>query len=145
MQISAVPSADPMANRRSSAITPDHTDTALLSRIAGGDREAMRSLFKQYSLYVYRVVLRLLDNAQLADDLTSEVFLEVWRQSAQFEGRSTVSTWILAIARNKALATRRRQRHNPVDETIVEAIEDTADDPEIAVQKINRSRFSRQT
>ncbi len=43
--------------------------------------------------------LRLVRNEQIAEDLISEVFLDVWRQAGKFEGRSAVSTWLLAIAR----------------------------------------------
>jgi DNA-directed RNA polymerase specialized sigma24 family protein len=52
----------------------------------------------------------------LAEDLLSEVFLAVWRQAASFEGRSSVSTWLLAIARNKAVSTRRRLAYAELDE-----------------------------
>jgi RNA polymerase sigma-70 factor (ECF subfamily) len=144
MRISAACSADPVSGGRSAATTRDLDDTALLRRIAEGDGAAMRSLFTHYRLYVYRFLLRLLNNAALAEDLTSEVFLEVWRQCGQFEGRSTVATWVLAIARNKALASIRRQRRSPFDDAEVEAIEDPADSPEMAVQKIDRSRLLRQ-
>jgi RNA polymerase sigma-70 factor (ECF subfamily) len=143
MGISASHPADRTSNGRLSATKRNLDDTALLRRIAEGDREAMRTLFLEYRLYVYRFLLRLLNSAPLADDLTSEVFLDVWRQSGQFEGRSTVATWVLAIARNKALATLRRQRHAPLDDAELETIEDTADDPETAVQKIDRSRLLR--
>ena len=144
MRTSAARTADPTSNRRRSATLRDLDDAALLASIAAGNGDAMRSLFLRYRLHVYRFVLRLLNNAELADDLTSEVFLDVWRQSRQFEGRSTVATWIFAIARNKALATRRRQRHAPLEEAWLETIEDTADDPEAAVQKIDRRRLLRQ-
>jgi RNA polymerase sigma-70 factor (ECF subfamily) len=144
MGISAFRPADRTSNGRLSATKRSLYDTALLRRIAEGDKEAMRSLFLHYRLYVYRFLLRLLNNAPLADDLTSEVFLDVWRQSGRFEGRSTVATWMLAIARNKALATLRRQRHDSLDDAELETIEDTADDPETAVQKVDRSRLLRQ-
>jgi DNA-directed RNA polymerase specialized sigma24 family protein len=45
----------------------------------------------------------------LAEDLLSDVFLDVWRQAAKFEARSSVSTWLLAIARYKTLSPRRRR------------------------------------
>jgi RNA polymerase sigma-70 factor (ECF subfamily) len=144
MRISATRSADPTPDDRPTAAARARDDTALLRRIAGRDKDAMRSLFLHYRLYVYRFLLRLLNNASLAEDLTSEVFLDVWRQSGQFEGRSTVATWILAIARNKALATLRRQRIAPFDEACLETIEDPADDPEAIVQKNDRSRLLRQ-
>jgi RNA polymerase sigma-70 factor (ECF subfamily) len=54
-------------------------------------------------------------NAATAEDLISEVFLDVWRQADKFEGRSAVSTWILSIARFKAL--RRRGEEELDDET----------------------------
>jgi RNA polymerase sigma-70 factor (ECF subfamily) len=144
MRTSAARTADPTSKRRPKARMRDLDDTALLRSIGRGDSEAMRSLFLRYRLYVYRFVLRFLNNSDLADDLTSEVFLDVWRQSGRFEGRSTVATWVLAIARNKALATLRRQRYAPIDEAEMDTIEDTADDPETAVHKIDRSRLLRQ-
>ena len=114
MRTSASRPAGPTSNGRPLAAKRDFDDMALLHGVARGDKGAMRSLFLQHRLYVYRFLLRLLNNAPLAEDLTSEVFLDVWRQSGQFEGRSTVATWMLAIARNKALATLRRQHHAPV-------------------------------
>ena len=53
---------------------------------------------------LYRWLLRLVGDDALAEDLLSEAFLAVWRQAHRFEGRSSVSTWLLAIARNKALS-----------------------------------------
>jgi DNA-directed RNA polymerase specialized sigma24 family protein len=57
----------------------------------------------------------------------SEVFLDVWRQADRFEGRSSVSTWLIAIAHFKALSARRR-RTDQLDETIADAVADTAND-----------------
>jgi RNA polymerase sigma-70 factor (ECF subfamily) len=59
---------------------------------------------------LYRWLLRLVGDEALAEDLLSDVFLDVWRQAAAFEARSSVSTWLLAIARYKALSGRPRQR-----------------------------------
>src|SRR6516165_12167825 len=56
------------------------------------------------------IVLRCgVNDAAAAEDLTSEVFLEVWKHAGRFEGRSQVSTWLLSIARYKALAALRRR------------------------------------
>ena len=84
------------------------SDETLIRRIAEGDQLAMRTLFARYRVALYRWLLRLVGDEALAEDLLSEVFLAVWRQAASFEGRSSVSTWLLAIARNKALSNRRR-------------------------------------
>src|SRR5438270_11805521 len=67
------------------------SDKALIRRIAAGDQSAMRALFARYWVTLYRWLLRLVDDATLADDLLSEVFLDVWRQAASFGARSSVS------------------------------------------------------
>jgi RNA polymerase sigma-70 factor (ECF subfamily) len=118
-------------------------DAALIARIATRDRDAMLVLFTAHNARVFRFILRMVGDRSLAEDLTSEVFLDVWRQAGQFEGRSTVSTWMLAMARYKALAARRRRTEDQLDDEVVEAIEDDGDDPEIATQKKDRSEILR--
>jgi RNA polymerase sigma-70 factor, ECF subfamily len=118
---------------------PTTSDEALLQRMAAGDRLAMQVLFARHNVRVYRFVSRLVGNAAIAEELTNEVFLDVWRQAGRFEGRSTVSTWMLAIARFKALSTLRRRPDEELAEEAAEAIEDPADDPEVAFEKKNRS------
>ena len=75
------------------------TDEMLLERIADGDRTAMHTLYLRHNVRVYRFVLRSLRDATAAEDIVSQVFLDVWRTADQFEGRSRVSTWLLSIAR----------------------------------------------
>jgi RNA polymerase sigma-70 factor (ECF subfamily) len=96
-------------------------------------------LFVRYNLRVYRFLLRFVDNEATAEDLLSEVFIEVWRHAGQFEARSQVATWLLAIARHKALSALRRRSTEELDEDIIEFIEDPSDSPEAAVQKSQRS------
>ena len=122
------------------------SDEALIRRIAAGDQSAMRALFARYRVALYRWLLRLVNDGTLAEDLLSEVFLDVWRQAASFEARSSVSTWLLAIARYKALSARRRRRTDAeLDEAIVSTVPDTADDPEISLQKRDRAEALRQS
>jgi RNA polymerase sigma-70 factor (ECF subfamily) len=71
----------------------------------------------------------------MAEDLISDVFLDVWRQAAQFEGRATVSTWLLAVTKYKALSMLRRRTEDQLDCEQAATIEDPADNPEIAFQK----------
>ena len=68
------------------------SDETLTRRIAAGDQSAMRALFARYRVRVYRWLLRLVDDEALAEDLLSEVFLDVWRHAASFEARSSVSS-----------------------------------------------------
>src|SRR5947209_14015338 len=102
-------SRDKLHESRSLSATAATSDDALIQRIAGGDRLAMQVLFARHHVRVYRFVLRLVRNEATAEDLISEVFLDVWRQAGRFEGRAAVSTWLLAIARFKALSVMRRR------------------------------------
>src|SRR5258707_1131366 len=99
----------------------------------------MQVLFARHQVRVYRFVLRLVGNTAVAEDLISEVFLDVWRQADRFEGRSAVSTWLFAIARFKALSSMRRKSEEELDDDAAGAIEDTSDDPEVSVQKKDKS------
>jgi RNA polymerase sigma-70 factor (ECF subfamily) len=120
------------------------SDEVLIGRIAKGDRLAMQVLFARHHVRVYRFVLRLVGNPTTAEDLISEVFLDVWRQADRFEGRSAVSTWMLAIARFKALSALRKKPEEELDEETAETIEDTADTPEVALEKKDKSAILRQ-
>jgi RNA polymerase sigma-70 factor (ECF subfamily) len=95
----------------------------------------MQVLFARHHVRVYRFILRLIRDEAAAEDLISEVFLDVWRQAGRFEGRAAVSTWLLAIARFKALSSLRRKPEQELDEETAEAIEDTADTPDVTLQK----------
>src|SRR5438105_14363409 len=114
------------------------SDEMLIRRIPGGDQLAMRTLFGRHQVAVYRWLLRLVSDDALAEDLVSEVFLDVWRKAASFEARSSVSTWLLAIARYKALSARRRRTDAELDETTASTVADPADDPEVLLQQKNR-------
>jgi RNA polymerase sigma-70 factor (ECF subfamily) len=120
------------------------SDEVLIGRIAGGDRLAMQVLFARHHVRVYRFVLRLVSDPTIAEDMISEVFLDVWRQAGRFEGRSAVSTWLLSIARFKALSALRKRTDEELDEETATAIPDTADTPEEAVQKKDKSEILRE-
>ena len=120
------------------------SDEVLIGRIAKGDRLAMQVLFARHHVRVYRFVLRLVGNPSVAEDLISEVFLDVWRQADRFEGRSAVSTWMLAIARFKALSALRKKPDQELDDEAAEAIEDTSDNPEVALAKKDKGAVLRQ-
>jgi RNA polymerase sigma-70 factor, ECF subfamily len=112
-----------------------NSDEALVEAIAKGDRRAMQVLFGRHQVKVYRFLVRMTGDAAAADDLVSEVFFEVWRKAASFEGRSQVSTWLLGIARFKALSAARRRTEDQLSELAAETIEDESDDPETALAK----------
>jgi RNA polymerase sigma-70 factor, ECF subfamily len=115
------------------------SDEALVELIGKGDKDAMKVVFARHNVRVFRFLLRFVDNESIAEDLVNEVFIDVWRHAAQFEARSQVATWLLAIARNKALSALRRRSTDELDDDVLEFIEDPADNPEIAMQKTERS------
>jgi RNA polymerase sigma-70 factor, ECF subfamily len=119
------------------------SDEILIALIAAHDKDAMRALFVRHNVRTFRFLLRIVGNAAAAQDLVSEVFIEVWRGAGRFEARSKVSTWILAIARFKAASSRRRKPVDQVEDGTVELIEDPADDPESVAQKSKRNAILR--
>jgi RNA polymerase sigma-70 factor, ECF subfamily len=126
----------------SAAAPPEHaaareiaSDEVLIRRIAGGDQLAMQTLFVRHRVALYRWLLRLVGDEALAEDLLSNVFLDVWRHAAKFEVRSSVSTWLLAIARHKAMSALRRRTNDPLDDEIMAEIPDNADSAEVILQK----------
>jgi RNA polymerase sigma-70 factor (ECF subfamily) len=119
------------------------SDEILVERIAAGDKLAMQVLFARHRTPVYRWLLRFVGNETVAEDLLSDVFFDVWQQAGRFEGRSAVFTWLLSIARFKALSARRRRADAPLDETIETTVADSADNPEMVLQKKSRGELVR--
>jgi RNA polymerase sigma-70 factor (ECF subfamily) len=120
---------------------PDTSDAALIQSIAAGDKQAMRILFARHNVRVYRFLLRFVTDKSTVEDLVSEVFLDVWRQAAKFQARAQVSTWLLAIARNKALAVLRRRSTEELDEEQAAAIEDRGNNPEVTMENQQKSEI----
>ena len=120
------------------------SDVILVNRIAAGDKLAMHALFARHRTSIYRWLLRFVGSEALAEDLLSEVFLDVWRQADRFEGRSSVSTWLMSIARYKALSARRVRTEDELTKEIEAAVADPSDDPEAALQEKDRGELLRQ-
>ncbi len=118
-------------------------DRLLLEMIAKGDKSAVQVLFARHHTRVYRFVERQVGDPGLAEEVANEVFLDAWRGASRYEGRSAVSTWLLSIARNKALSALRKRREFAMDDEIIGSIEDDADDPEVSVQKGDKSDLIR--
>jgi RNA polymerase sigma-70 factor (ECF subfamily) len=87
---------------------------------------------------------RLTNDSSLAEDLVSEVFIDVWRGAEGFKAKSQVSTWMLAIARHKALSALRRRSDEQLDEDAATTIADSADDAETTANNRDRSAIVQQ-
>lgn len=119
------------------------TDDMLLESISDGDRTAMHTLYARHNVRVYRFILRIVRDTSIAEDLVSQVFLDVWRTAKQFEGRSQVSTWLLSIARFKALTALRQRRFEDIDQDEVREIADDSDTPETSLERSTTSAILR--
>jgi RNA polymerase sigma-70 factor (ECF subfamily) len=117
----------------------DTSDETLVALIAQRDKRALQQLYSRHHIRIYRFALRFLNDEAAAEDTVSEVFIDVWRQAERFEGRSQVTTWLLAIARNKALSLLRRRSSEELDDEVAEFIEDPSDNPEVAMLKSQRA------
>jgi RNA polymerase sigma-70 factor (ECF subfamily) len=86
----------------------------------------MQVLFARHRTNIYRWLLRFVGNETVAEDLLSDVFFDVWQQAGRFEGRAAVTTWLLSIARFKALSARRRRTDAELNETVEATVADPA-------------------
>ena len=118
-------------------------DEALIQAIAKGDRPAMQTLYRRHHVRIYRFILRLTNDASSAEDLVSEVFIGAWRQAGSFRSKSQVSTWLLAIARNKALSALGRRRDEQLNDDAADLIADPACDADTMIEDRERSAIIR--
>jgi RNA polymerase sigma-70 factor, ECF subfamily len=94
-------------------------DGTLLRRMAAGDERALGTLYDRWHPLVHGVVGRIVRPADDVDDVVEEAFWQAWRQASRYEaGRGTVHTWLLTIARSRALDRVRalkRRREEPME------------------------------
>ena len=84
------------------------SDEQLMAAVRDGDGDAMGVLFDRHHCAVYALCVRLSHDVDLADDITQEVFLRVWRYAGGFRGRSTFRTWLYRLTYNACADMRRR-------------------------------------
>jgi len=119
-------------------------DAELMEALGRGEIQALERLYDRYSALVFSVSLRVLHDAQLAEDVVQEVFLRLWRQPASFDpGRGRFISWLMSVTRNRALDELRRvsrrnrsedqeeDESNPLDGV---ASADRMDDPALGAE-----------
>jgi len=116
---------------------------SLIERIAARDMTALRALLARHQVGVFRYILRLVGNAAIAEELTNEVFLVVWQNAGNFEGTGSAASWILSIARHRAISSLRKRREENWDQNAADALHDTRDNPKVAAQKANKGVIMR--
>ena len=85
-----------------------------MQRLASGDDEAVRAVYRRFSRPVYSMGLRMLGSEQSAEELTQDVFLAAWKKAGRYDpARGRLSTWLMAIAHNMAVDRIRRDAARP--------------------------------
>jgi len=118
----------------------DDDDRRLLERIARRDRIAFETFFRLHASSVHRFVRDLVRDDGLAEELTSDVMVEVWRNAGKFGGRSRVRTWVFGIAHHKAIDALRKRRvvSVPLDDLI--GVSSPLESPEDAALRSDERR-----
>src|SRR6476659_572566 len=102
---------------------------AALAKVAAGERNALQTTYRLTSAKLFGVCLRILGDRAEAEDVLQEVYLTVWQKAADFDpARASPMTWLITIARNKAIDRLRSRGHASRMEPIDSAVEiaDTA-------------------
>lgn len=115
-----------------------------IHKLRAGDRSAFENLVQVYYAYVYRLSLRLLGQANDAEDATQETFITIHRAIKRFKGGSALSTWIYRIAYNTCLDELRRQKRRPVTHWDEAAAEYMQADPDQAPEDMIIAREDQQ-
>jgi RNA polymerase sigma-70 factor (ECF subfamily) len=107
-------------------------DIALVRRVAASDREAFALLYERYSSLVHSICRRVLDDRFAQEEATQDVFLQVWRRADRFDpDRASVGSWLVLLARSRALDQGRRlARRDTPREGVAEEGEELAPDPD---------------
>jgi RNA polymerase sigma-70 factor, ECF subfamily len=108
------PQPDPRFAASRASISPDH-ELDWIHRIAVGDRSAFELLFHTYHKRLFAFLFRLVGKTDVAEELTNDVMVSVWKGAGAFKGESKLSTWIFSIAHFRAISWLRRARPEVVD------------------------------
>src|SRR5258708_16710569 len=89
---------------------PAVDDRQVVGRIAAGDREALAELYQRYQRILFSYLQQLTPDYGLAEELLQDTLVAVWKSAHRFEGRSSVQTWLIGIARSQAHNTLRQRK-----------------------------------
>lgn len=127
-----------MQNRNLSESTPYQgfdPDWSLIRAMADGDVRALNDVYARYGPMLLGFLSARLPNRQLAEEVLQDVMLAVWDNAKNFEARSKVKTWLLVIARNRAINATRRKKLSLIDITKVFDLRSDDTSPMEAVER----------
>lgn len=122
------------------AATPDVDAEALVERVAQGDRAALLALFDRAGSLLLAVAARVTGDRAEAEDVVQETLLRVWHEAPRFDrARGSASTWLVTLARNRAIDRVRARRRRGHYEESVEPPAAPSATPEGAVFEAHRA------
>lgn len=86
-------------------------DAALIARVASRDEPALRTLYERYCRLIYTIALRIAGDHAVAEEVTQDVFQAVWQSAAHFHPEGNLASWLMGIARHRAIDTTRSRRY----------------------------------
>lgn len=114
------------------------SDEQLLERVRAGDAAFFEVFVRRFNARVFRVARAIVRDDAVAEDVMQETYLQAFTHLHQFEGRSSLATWLTRIAVNEAIARRRRIAREPVASALDQERQmdvSTTDDPERAAHQ----------
>ena len=139
-----------LGTRVGKRVHQDDDDHILLARLAAGEPAALEDLYDRHARITLAVILRVVQDRQIAEELLQEAMLQLWRHAGRYDGREGgVRPWLLTIAHNLALNELRRRRRHPqdnphvraTDEALMESLFDPGTTPEDAVWDATRRKL----
>jgi RNA polymerase sigma-70 factor (ECF subfamily) len=118
-------------------------DCELMARVARRDAVALEALYMRHQPRVFRFITRIVRDQAVAEELTNEVFVDVWQHARSYEGRSLATTWLLSIAHNRAISALRKRRDESWDEDEAAGLRDEADISDVVMQKAEKATILR--
>jgi RNA polymerase sigma-70 factor (ECF subfamily) len=112
------------------ATEPLADDARLLRRIGRGDRQALSEFYARYQRSLFAYLLQLTPDYGLAEELLQDTLVAVWKSANTFEGRSSVLTWLIGIARRQAHNTLRQRKLPLADLAELESLPSPELEPE---------------
>ncbi|HLL78063.1 MAG TPA: sigma-70 family RNA polymerase sigma factor [Ktedonobacteraceae bacterium] len=109
---------------------PAANEQQVIHRIARGDRESLADLYARYQRMLFTYLLQLTPDYGLAEEILQDTLVAVWKSASRFEGRSSVQTWLIGIARRQAHNTLRQRKLPLADETELAELVSNEPEPE---------------
>lgn len=128
---------------------PDPTDASLVTRMSGGDEEALSSLYDRHRRVIYSLAVRMLRNRAEAEEVVLDVFQQVWRSAGGYDPlRGSVAGWLFTLCRSRALDRLRAQGRRKAAHDALESEErggareaSTIDGPDVAADRDQRRQM----